>query len=59
MKKVMFFLAATLVFMATGCNKENTVTDDVQYVSELKVNFEGDTKGVYVISSWSFDEKTE
>lgn len=40
----MFFLAATLVFMATGCNKENTVTDDVQYVSELKVNFEGDTK---------------
>ena len=44
MKKVMFFLAATLVFMATGCNKENTVTDDVQYVSELKVNFEGDTK---------------
>lgn len=44
MKKVMFFLAATLVFVATGCNKENTVTDDVQYVSELKVNFEGDTK---------------
>lgn len=44
MKKVMFFLAATLVFMATGCNKENTVTDDVQYVSELKVNFEGYTK---------------
>lgn len=44
MKKVMFFLAATLVFIATGCNKENTVTDDVQYVSELKVNFEGDTK---------------
>ena len=44
MKKVMFFLTATLVFMATGCNKENTVTDDVQYVSELKVNFEGDTK---------------
>ena len=44
MKKVMFLLAATLVLVATGCNKENAVADDVQYVSELKVNFEGDTK---------------
>lgn len=44
MKKVMFLLAATLVLVATGCNKENAVADDVQYVSELKVNFEGDTR---------------
>lgn len=57
MKKVMFFLAATLVFMATGCNKENTVTDDVQYVSELKVNFEGDTKvsAAHSVAGLKFD----
>ncbi len=48
MKKSLFLLVAVLSIVATGCNKENLVTDnnkadesltDVQYVSELKVEF--------------------
>lgn len=44
MKKISFLLIAALVLVATGCNKENIITDEIQYVTELKVNFEGDTK---------------
>ena len=40
MKKIMFLLATTLI--AVACNNEEIVTnDDVQYVSELKLNFGG------------------
>lgn len=44
MKKTIFLFVVALVFVATGCNKENIITDEIQYVTELKVNFEGDTK---------------
>lgn len=44
MKKSIFLLIATLILVATGCNKENIITDEIQYVTELKVNFESDTK---------------
>lgn len=40
MKKLMFLFAAALIMVA--CNNEEVVTnDDVQYVSELKLNFGG------------------
>ena len=40
MKKIMFMFAAALMMVA--CNNEEVVTnDDVQYVSELTINFEG------------------
>ena len=40
MKKIIFMFAAALMMVA--CNNEEIVTnDDVQYVSELKLNFEG------------------
>lgn len=40
MKKIMFLLATTLI--AVACNNDEIVTnDDVQYVSELKLNFGG------------------
>lgn len=44
MKKIMFLFAAVLILAATGCSKEEAATNDVQYVSELKINFAGDTK---------------
>lgn len=44
MKKIIYFFAATLVLAAVGCSKDDTAADDVQYVSELKVNFEGSTR---------------
>ena len=44
MKKIMFLFVAALVLAATGCSKEEAATNDVQYVSELKINFAGDTK---------------
>lgn len=40
----MFLFVAALVLAATGCSKEEAATNDVQYVSELKINFAGDTK---------------
>mgnify|MGYP003293244573 CR=1 FL=1 len=44
MKKIFYFFAATLVLAAVGCSKDDAATNDVQYVSELIVNFEGDTR---------------
>lgn len=42
----MFFVAATLVLAAAGCSKEDAgvANGDVQYVSELTINFEGDSR---------------
>ena len=40
MKKTMFMFAAALMMVACS-NEEVAVNDDVQYVSELKVNFGG------------------
>lgn len=39
MKKIMFMFAATL--MMAACSNEDIATNDVQYVSELKIGFEG------------------
>ena len=47
MKQIFYFFAATLVLAAVGCSKDDATIDDVQYVSELKVKFEGDTRVGY------------
>ncbi len=44
MKKIMFFIAAAVVLAAVGCSKEDAAKSEVQYVSELKIGFEGDTR---------------
>lgn len=41
MKKIMFFVAATFALAAIGCSKDDVAADDVQYVSEITLNFEG------------------
>ncbi len=44
MKKIMFLFAAAVALAAVGCSKNDAASEGVQYVSELKVNFEGDTR---------------
>ena len=44
MKKIMFLLAAALVLAAVGCSKDDAAQDEVKYVSEIKIGFEGDTR---------------
>ena len=44
MKKIMFLFAAAVVLAAVGCSKDDAALNDVQYVSELKINFEGGTR---------------
>ena len=44
MKKIMFFVAATLALAAVGCSKNDNAPEEVKYVSELKLVFEGDTR---------------
>lgn len=44
MKKIIYLFAATLVLTAAGCDKQSTNENEVQYISELRVNFEGDTR---------------
>ena len=44
MKKIFYFFAATLVLAAVGCSKDDAASNDAQYVSELKINFEGGTR---------------
>ena len=44
MKKIMFLFAAAVVLAAVGCSKDDAALNDVQYVSELKINFDGDTR---------------
>ena len=44
MKKIMFLFAAAVVLAAVGCSKDDAALNDVQYVSELKINLEGDTR---------------
>lgn len=41
MKKIMFLFVATIVLGAVGCNKDEVIRNEVEYVSELKVNFDG------------------
>ena len=44
MKKIFYFFAATLVLAAVGCSKDDAASNDAKYVSELNVNFEGETR---------------
>ena len=44
MRKSIYLFAAILVLAAVGCNKDNVTQSDVQYVSELKIGFENDTR---------------
>ncbi len=40
----MFLLAATVVLAAVGCSKDDAAQEEVKYVSEIKIGFEGDTR---------------
>ena len=42
MKKTMLLFAAALVLAAVGCSKDETTNEDVKYVSEIQINFEGE-----------------
>lgn len=44
MRKIMFLFAAAVVLAVVGCSKDDAALNDVQYVSELKINFDGDTR---------------
>ena len=44
MKKFMFFIAAAVSLAAVGCSKDDAAPEQVQYVSELTLKFEGDTR---------------
>ena len=44
MKKIFYFFAAALVLAAVGCSKDDVTSNNVQYVSDLKVDFEGGTR---------------
>ena len=44
MKKIFYFLAATVVLAAVGCSKDDAASNDAKYVSEIKIGFEGDTR---------------
>ena len=44
MKKFMFFIAAAISLAAVGCSKDDAAPEQVQYVSELTLKFEGDTR---------------
>ena len=40
----MFFIAAAVSLAAVGCSKDDATPEQVQYVSELTLKFEGDTR---------------
>lgn len=44
MKKIFYLFAATVVLAAVGCSKDDAVQEEVKYVSEIKIGFEGDTR---------------
>ena len=44
MKKIMFFVAAAFALVAVGCSKDDVANEGVEYVSEIKIGFEGDTR---------------
>ena len=44
MKKIFYLLAATVVLAAVGCSKDDAAQEEVKYVSEIKIGFEGDTR---------------
>ena len=44
MRKIMFLFAAAVVLAVVGCSKDDAALNDVQYVSELKINFDGGTR---------------
>ena len=45
-KRIIYITVAALMLVATACHKEAAVTEDVQYVSELTINFEGNNTKV-------------
>ena len=44
MKKIFYLFAATVVLAAVGCRKDDAAQEEVKYVSEIKIGFEGDTR---------------
>ena len=44
MKKIFYLFAATVVLAAVGCSKDDVAQEEVKYVSEIKIGFEGDTR---------------
>lgn len=44
MKKFFYLFAATVVLAAVGCSKDDAAQEEVKYVSEIKIGFEGDTR---------------
>lgn len=44
MKKIFYLFAATVVLAAVGCSKDDAAQEEVKYVSEIKIGFEGDTR---------------
>ena len=40
----MFFIAAAVSLAAVGCSKDDAAPEQVQYISELTLKFEGDTR---------------
>ena len=44
MKKIFYLFAATLILVAVGCSKDDAAQEEVKYVSEIKIGFEGDTR---------------
>ena len=45
MKKIFYLFAATVVLAAVGCSKDDAAAqEEVKYVSEIKIGFEGDTR---------------
>lgn len=44
MKKIFYLFAATLILAAVGCSKDDAAQEEVKYVSEIKIGFEGDTR---------------
>ena len=44
MKKIFCLFAATVVLAAVGCSKDDAAQEEVKYVSEIMIGFEGDTR---------------
>ena len=44
MKKIFYLFAATVVLAAVGCSKDDAAQEEVKYVSEIKIGFEGETR---------------
>ena len=63
MKKIFYLFAATVVLAAVGCSKDDAAQEEVKYVSEIKIGFEGDTRVIAAHSAaglkFSFEDGEE